>query len=98
MESNAAADIKEKVALHNCFEDIVIQKTREIVSKIDMCQCEKCFLDICALVLNQIPPKYVTTTKGNLMAKLPALSPKKEQEMMILITKCARMVQEKPFH
>jgi competence protein ComFB len=98
MESSHMVDTKEKLILFNCLEEIVRQKAREIISKMDMCQCEKCFLDVCALVLNKMPPKYVTTMKGNLMAKLPSLHQKKELELTVLITQCAKMVQEKPMH
>ena len=91
-------DLRSIYILHNSLEEMVIEKTRAIVSKMDMCQCEKCFNDVCALVLNQLSPKYVTTQKGTLMAKLPSLSHKKDLELAIMITKCAKMVGEKPMH
>ena len=98
MTAMNAPDQKGYYSFHNSVEEIVEEKTRSIVSKMDMCQCEKCFFDICAMVLNQLPPKYVTTQKGNLMARLPTMSNKKELELAVLITKCAKMVQEKPMH
>ena len=91
-------DQKGYYTFHNSLEEIVIEKTRAIVSKMDMCKCEKCFFDVCALVLNQLTPRYVTTPKGTLMAKLPSMSQKKDLELAILITKCAKMVQDKPMH
>lgn len=88
----------EKLSIHNSMEELVFEKTKSIVSKMDMCQCEKCYYDVCALVLNQIQPKYVTTAKGNLMAKLPTMSHKKDAELTMLVTQCAKMVQGKPMH
>jgi competence protein ComFB len=98
MEPYDTPEVKEKLILYNSLEEIVRQKTKEIVAKLDMCQCEKCYLDICALVLNEMPAKYVTTVKGNLMAKLPVLAHKKEVEITTLITKIAKMVQANPMH
>ena len=98
MTATNAPEQKGYYTFHNSLEEMVEEKARSIVSKMDICQCEKCFFDICALVLNQLTPKYVTTPKGTLMAKLPSMSHKKELELAILITKCAKMVQEKPMH
>ncbi|MCL1805100.1 MAG: late competence development ComFB family protein [Clostridiales bacterium] len=98
MEQNVLAEETGKMSLHNSMEEIVFEKTKSIISKMNMCQCEKCFWDVCSLVLNQLPPKYVTSTKGKLMAKLPSMSHKKDADLTILITQCAKMVQEKPMH
>ena len=88
----------EHYVLHNAMEDSIMEKAKSIVSRMDMCRCQKCFLDVCALVLNQAPPKYVTTRKGALMSRLPAMTQKTEMELTILITKSAKMVQGKPMH
>ena len=95
-ERNEAS--RPKVILVNAYDELVKTNVRTLISKMDMCQCEKCYLDVCALVLNQLPPKYVTTPKGTLMAKLPSMSNKKEAELTIMITQCAKMVQGKPMH
>jgi len=36
----------------------------------DICKCEKCILDVKAIALNSMPPKYVVTNKGELYTKL----------------------------
>jgi len=84
--------------LRNYWEAKVMERTKSIISKMDICQCEKCYFDICALVLNKLPPQYVTTRKGDLMMKVPAGTAKSELELTILITKYAKMVSEKPMH
>ena len=87
-----------KFGLTNFWESKVVERTKAIVEKMDMCQCEKCFYDVCALVLNKLPPQYVTTEKGNLMMKVPATSAKMELELTILISRSAKMVRDKPMH
>ena len=98
MDAKATNAHQDKYVLRNYWEDRVIERTRDIVSKLDMCQCEKCFLDICALVLNKLPPQYVTTDRGNLMMKVPSLNTTAELELTVLVSRCAKMVSEKPMH
>jgi len=98
MEQKDSFEPAGNYILHNTMEDHVIEKTKAIVSKMDMCQCEKCFIDICAMVLNKTAPVYVTTTKGTLMAKIPHMDQAKELALTVLITQTAKMVMEKPMH
>ena len=98
MDTVGTSQQEVKFILRNYWEDKVVERTREIVSKMDVCQCEKCFLDICALVLNKLPPQYVTTERGNLMRKVPAASSKMETELTVLISQSIKMVNEKPMH
>jgi len=100
MDSNPTqlAPAQTKYTLSNYWEAKVIERARVIISQMDMCQCEKCFFDICALVLNKLPPQYTTTDKGALMMKVPASSAKAELELTILISRSAKMVRDKPMH
>ena len=98
MNDHQAPDSTTKYTLRNYWEDRVIEKTKDIISKLDMCQCEKCLLDICALVLNKLTPQYVTTEKGHLMRKVPSETAKIETELTVLISSCAKMVSGKPMH
>ncbi|MCL2120906.1 MAG: late competence development ComFB family protein [Clostridiales bacterium] len=98
MDSKETSDQKGKYLLRNYWESLIMEKTKGIVSKTDMCQCEKCFLDICALALNKLPPHYVTTDRGSLMVKVPTANAKTELELTILISRCAKLVSEKPIH
>lgn len=57
--------------LKNYNEEIVehlIYKTLDEYENI--CKCEKCILDIKAIALNSLAPKYVVTDKGELFMKL----------------------------
>ena len=98
MASMDASKPQGKYVLRNYWEASVMEKTRAILAKMDICECEKCFIDVCALALNQLTPRYVTTDRGSLIQKLPELSSKAELELTVLITKCAKMVHEKPMH
>ncbi len=50
--------------LHNLIEDEVIRITNELLKdREDICTCDKCKLDIAAIALNNLKPKYVVNRK-----------------------------------
>ena len=44
--------------LRNCMEGLVIDMTHDIMSSTDVCDCDKCRLDIVATALNHLPALY----------------------------------------
>ncbi len=50
--------------VHNYMEDVVEEVVQELLAKeSDICSCSHCVLDMSAIVLNQISPKYLPTVK-----------------------------------
>ena len=85
--------------LINAMEEIVIQKVKDLIERDkEMCNCEKCFNDICAIVLNSIKPKYSTTELGNLYARLGNLSVTESSAISVEIVKAMEIVRNKPGH
>ena len=62
-----------KYMLFNAMEEAVREEVRATMNKANVCRCDKCYHDICALVLNNSPPQYVTTQEGVLIKKASAL-------------------------
>ena len=58
------------MALINTMEEIVDTKIDELIADSGCCACEHCKEDIKCLTLNALPPKYVSTAKGELFSKL----------------------------
>lgn len=59
--------------VHNYMEDIVEFILPEILKERTydgQCTCEHCINDIKAIALNNLPPKYVTTKKGEILSKV----------------------------
>lgn len=49
---------------YNLIEELVKKEVSLLLNKYpDICHCEQCQADICALALNHIPPQYVTGTR-----------------------------------
>ena len=89
---------KEEFILRNYWEDKVVERARTMIGKMEMCTCDKCLFDVAALVLNKLPPQYVTTHKGSLMMQIPATTAKMELELTVLLSRSAKMVKDKPMH
>ena len=54
---------------HNVMEELV-RDTLEIVLKgYNCCKCEKCRKDMMALALNNLPPHYSVTKKGDVISR-----------------------------
>lgn len=84
--------------LQNLMEKIVSDAVEELLVGKDMCKCEQCRLDIAALALNDLPPRYVVTPKGASYARADLLEIQKYVDVIGAITKAIKLVQEHPRH
>jgi competence protein ComFB len=84
--------------IKNYMEEIVFAQMKEILQDINMCTCEKCLLDIAAIALNDLPPKYVVTEKGELFSKINTLEQQFDVDVVAAITKAAVLVKRNPRH
>jgi len=64
----------------------------------DVCQCETCRLDVMALMLNQLKPKYVVTDAGALYAQLDEFEPQNKVDFMTIMSQACEMVKKSPRH
>jgi len=92
---------KPKYALVNAYDDTVKSRVRELMQNTDMCQCEKCFLDACAMVFNNRTYTFtffVTTPKGELFAKLPEMNPVNLADLTVACIAAIEKVRTSPNH
>jgi competence protein ComFB len=80
------------------MEEAVFQRLEEILDDISICQCEKCRMDVAAIALNSLPPKYVVSEKGELYSKVDSLMQQFEVDIIAAITKAAVIVKRNPRH
>lgn len=88
------ADIKMKNYMEDCVEDML----PSVLTELNVCQCERCRMDIMAHVLNKLPPKYVVTKKGHLYTKLSAIQAQFDVDIITAIAKAAEVIAAKPRH
>ena len=88
----------ESLILVNVLEELVRDRVDSYIKAMDMCKCEKCRLNACAIALNSLPAKYVTTTRGALMAQLAATNLEYQTSVQVQVLKALNVVKENPIH
>jgi len=91
-------DEDDNFVVVNIYEKLVRENVRDMMSHMDMCSCGKCYADACAMVLNQLPPQYVTTHKGVLLSQLPQMRTENQIELTVKVVQALRMVRSSPRH
>jgi competence protein ComFB len=84
--------------LQNLMEETVLQAIEKFMDKESMCTCEQCRLDVAAIALNNLPPRYVVTPKGASYARADLLELQKYVDVIGAITKAIKLVKEHPRH
>lgn len=85
--------------LHNYIEKVVKEVLEDILSrKNDICKCEKCRLDIMAIALNNLPPQYYVSDKGEVFSKLMSTYADMRTKVLTEVTKAVMQVEKQPFH
>ena len=99
MSESVLNDSDESPILVNISEELVKECVRDAMKTMDMCKCELCYLNTCALALNMIKSKYVTTTKGFLLALLESSNNlEKQTDILVAVTKALMIVKKQPRH
>lgn len=85
--------------LRNLVKDEVLYALDSILKDIDgVCKCDQCKLDIAAIALNNLKPKYVVTEKGYVYSKINSLKPQFNTDIVTEITKAINIVKNNPRH
>ncbi len=84
--------------MNNYMEEIVNDMIDDILGDMKACTCERCRIDISAKALNDLPPQYVVTRKGEVYSKINNLRAQFEVDVIAAITKAAILVKRYPNH
>ncbi|SDM85152.1 competence protein ComFB [Paenibacillus sp. yr247] len=83
----------------NAMETIVINLFDEFQKNYEMkCICNKCKEDMLALVLNNIPPRYTSSEKGQLFIKGLYINPQLQSDVMRELMEAANIVEHHQQH
>ena len=86
------------MALINMTEMIVRPVLTEALEEADCCKCERCYLDMLAVALNQLKPHYVNSTEGQLISKASNLTLQNKIDTNIAVLKAINIVSRVPHH
>ncbi|MCF6464237.1 late competence development ComFB family protein [Clostridium sp. Cult1] len=85
--------------LRNLIEDEVIYTINRLLKdRKDICTCDKCKMDIAAITLNNLKPKYVVTEKGKLYGKIDTIDYQFDADLVREIVKAIEIVGDNPHH
>lgn len=85
----------ETIATINVMENLVLKNVDSVISRFNVCNCDRCRCDICACALNELPPRYVVT-KPATIAQAEAEVPNKL--IMDALIKAVIKVRSHPRH
>jgi len=84
--------------LRNYTEEAVQLYINRWYKDTDICQCDYCRLDVMAIMLNNLQPKYVVTDKGALYAQMEDFDPQNKIDFMTVMTQAVKTVRDGPRH
>jgi competence protein ComFB len=86
--------------LKNYMEILVFQVINEVLGNSDqeICKCEDCRLDIAAMALNNLSPRYFASEKGEIFSKLSLSHLAAKTEVITQVTKAIMHIAHRPRH
>ncbi|MGO5115106.1 late competence development ComFB family protein [Candidatus Avoscillospira sp. LCP25S3_F1] len=82
----------------NLMEDIVVQNAITMMQVRDCCTCDACTSDVVAYALNHVPPRYVATRKGQMLAKISGYELQYKADVVAAICEAIEVVKNSPRH
>lgn len=98
MEEKKSAVKKDQLILANIIEEFVRMQVKQTQKELGACTCDTCYFNACALALNALAPKYVTTTRGALLSEITAMQLNNQTNILVEVTKAVMQVIECPHH
>jgi len=90
--------MEQQKQLRNFTESAVKLYMDRWYKEADVCQCEICRMDVMAIMLNNLKPKYVVTDTGALYAQLDDFDPQYKIDFMTVMSQAAQIVKNNPRH
>lgn len=84
--------------LINYNEVLVREKLEELLKDSTFCTCEQCKLDMMAIALNNLPPKYVVSQQGEIFSKAQAFNTQTAVDILGAVTDAMEKVKRSPRH
>ena len=84
--------------LRNYTEEAVKMFMDKYFEESASCHCEVCRMDVMAVMLNNLKPKYVVTDKGALFAQLDDFDPQYKIDFITLMNQAIQTVGKAPRH
>ena len=85
--------------LKNCMEQAVFQLLDQLLAEREgACGCDRCRLDMAALALNQVKPRYVVTDLGELFTRASQMEVQFSTDLLTAVLHAMERVGKNPRH
>jgi len=85
--------------IFNYSEILVLRVLDDVLRKDDtICSCDRCKLDIAAIALNNLKPRYTVSEKGELYTKMDEMEIQNIADIIKEITRAIEKVKKDPRH
>lgn len=98
MDKNKPAPISKELEPVNINEEFVKQCVSKTINDLGACYCDTCFANACALALNELRPKYVTSRRGALLTEIDEMRVVNQADITVEATKAVLKVMKNPHH
>lgn len=88
----------DELEMININEEFVKQCVVKTIKDLGCCDCQICYTNACALALNELHPKYVTTKKGALLTEITSTKVSNHADITVEVTKAVIKVMKNPRH
>lgn len=86
------------MALVNIMESIANDRLEILLTGYDCCKCDACRMDMLALALNEVKPKYANTRKGELIQKINVMRQQNTVDLDVALIRAIHIVISNPRH
>lgn len=84
--------------LKNYMENLVEQTFDTATNDLGVCKCKKCKLDIMAIALNSLKPRYSVTRRGAVYVKISMLEQQYTTDVLAAIIRASMIVKDCDHH
>lgn len=83
----------------NYMEQVVHEKLEELLKgRTDICTCDQCKTEMITYALNNLPPRYVSSIKGEVFNKIDELDAQQNADISKALAKAVKVVSSNPRH
>ena len=82
----------------NVMQALVEEKAPKYIKMFGLCECPRCVIDVKALALNNLPPKYVVMPQGEVIPRITVYEGRYSAAVTAQLLRACKTVMENPRH
>lgn len=87
------------MSYRNYMEQIVQQGLDDLLEeRTDICTCDQCRTEMITYALNNLPPKYVSSHKGEVYTKVDEMNAQQNADIFKVLIKAVNQISANPRH